>query len=68
MSRPEPAAVFTRAEERLDHLSFEEVPIELIKLTEPEVIAVEVIVRRIRATALVAVSAARSPPEEFTDL
>src|SRR5205823_5199269 len=46
-SRPEPAAIFAGADKGLDHLGGEEVVVESIQLRYPEVIAVEVIVRRI---------------------
>src|ERR1041385_5420164 len=44
-SRPEPAAIFAGVQEGLDHLSREEVVVELDQLIDPEVIAVEVVVR-----------------------
>jgi hypothetical protein len=54
-SRSKPGTVFQRAEEGLDHFSLQEVAVELVQLVQPEVIAVEVVVRRrVRIPAQVA--------------
>src|SRR5437588_4120110 len=45
-SRPEARAVLGRVDEGLDHLGGDEVSAELVELREPEVVAVEVRVRR----------------------
>src|SRR5438045_5328104 len=44
--RPEARAVLGRVDEGLDHLGGDEVSTELVELREPEVVAVEVRVRR----------------------
>src|SRR5215204_404253 len=46
-SRPEALTVLDGGDERLDHLGVDEVAVELVELREPEVIAVEVRVRRL---------------------
>jgi hypothetical protein len=47
-SRP----VLSGDDERLDHLSLHEVAVELVQLRQPEVVTVEVIVRRVSAFLL----------------
>src|SRR5215212_4486777 len=46
-SRAEPLAVLDGRDKRLDHLGLDEVTVVLVELAEPEVVAVEVRVRRL---------------------
>src|ERR1044072_1627455 len=51
----EPPTIFRRAQESLDHLSLEEVAVELVQFIQPEVITIEVTIRWIiRVAAQVA--------------
>ena len=46
-SRPKALTILSRSDERLDHLGTHEIPVELIQLRQPEIVAGVVIVLRI---------------------
>ncbi len=68
-SRAEPLSVLTGVDKRLNHHGLDEVTVELIQFGQPEVVAIEVSVRRsIRIDPIEAVFYLRKPQtlNEFT--